>query len=63
MIAPTDLGRFDSMVVPMELEAYDALKSRTGEEGESREPTWDPLPFVTWTISLVNLGPLLAYGS
>ncbi|XP_042314433.1 PDZ domain-containing protein 7 [Sceloporus undulatus] len=29
VIAPTDLGRFDSMVVPVELEAYDALKSRT----------------------------------
>ncbi|XP_053162571.1 PDZ domain-containing protein 7 isoform X2 [Hemicordylus capensis] len=29
VITPTDLGRFDSMVMPMELEAYDALKSRT----------------------------------
>ncbi|XP_062988630.1 PDZ domain-containing protein 7 [Elgaria multicarinata webbii] len=29
VISPTDLGRFDSMVVPIELEAYDALKSRT----------------------------------
>ncbi|XP_028586295.2 PDZ domain-containing protein 7 [Podarcis muralis] len=29
VITPTDLGRFDSMVVPVELEAYDALKSRT----------------------------------
>ncbi|KAH0623804.1 hypothetical protein JD844_006932 [Phrynosoma platyrhinos] len=29
VIAPTDLGRFDSMVAPVELEAYDALKSRT----------------------------------
>ncbi|XP_062832400.1 PDZ domain-containing protein 7 [Anolis carolinensis] len=29
VIAPTDLGRFDSMVVPVEIEAYDALKSRT----------------------------------
>ncbi|XP_043912426.1 PDZ domain-containing protein 7 [Protopterus annectens] len=25
----TDLGRFDSMVIPVELEAYDALKQRT----------------------------------
>ncbi|XP_039217567.1 PDZ domain-containing protein 7 isoform X2 [Crotalus tigris] len=32
VIAPTDLGRFDSMVVPLEMEAYGALKSRTGEE-------------------------------
>ncbi|XP_060538843.1 PDZ domain-containing protein 7 isoform X2 [Pantherophis guttatus] len=32
VIASTDLGRFDSMVVPLEMEAYDALKSRTGEE-------------------------------
>ncbi|XP_019411036.1 PREDICTED: PDZ domain-containing protein 7 [Crocodylus porosus] len=29
VVAPTDLGRFDSMVMPLELEAYDALKSRT----------------------------------
>uniref|UniRef100_A0A8C6Y354 PDZ domain-containing protein 7 n=1 Tax=Naja naja TaxID=35670 RepID=A0A8C6Y354_NAJNA len=29
VIASTDLGRFDSMVVPLEMEAYDALKSRT----------------------------------
>ncbi|XP_054839887.1 PDZ domain-containing protein 7 [Eublepharis macularius] len=29
VISPTDLGRFDSMVIPMELEAYDTLKSRT----------------------------------
>ncbi|XP_066476426.1 PDZ domain-containing protein 7 [Tiliqua scincoides] len=28
VIASTDLGRFDSMVMPMELEAYDTLKSR-----------------------------------
>ncbi|XP_062436421.1 PDZ domain-containing protein 7 [Rhea pennata] len=27
-VAPTDLGRFDSMVMPLELEAYDALRSR-----------------------------------
>ncbi|KAL7990660.1 hypothetical protein Chor_014090 [Crotalus horridus] len=32
VIAPTDLGRFDSMVVPLEMEAYGALRSRTGEE-------------------------------
>ncbi|XP_064370222.1 PDZ domain-containing protein 7 isoform X2 [Dromaius novaehollandiae] len=29
VVAPTDLGRFDSMVMPLELEAYDALKSRS----------------------------------
>ncbi|XP_070608951.1 PDZ domain-containing protein 7 [Erythrolamprus reginae] len=32
VIASTDLGRFDSMVVPLEMEAYDALKSRTDKE-------------------------------
>lgn len=30
VVAPTDLGRFDSMVMPLELEAFDALKSRSG---------------------------------
>ncbi|XP_032346963.1 PDZ domain-containing protein 7 isoform X1 [Camelus ferus] len=29
VVAPTDLGRFDSMVMPVELEAFEALKSRT----------------------------------
>ncbi|NXC44668.1 PDZD7 protein, partial [Penelope pileata] len=29
LVAPTDLGRFDSMVMPLELEAFDALKSRS----------------------------------
>ncbi|XP_063100110.1 PDZ domain-containing protein 7 isoform X4 [Cavia porcellus] len=28
VVAPTDLGRFDSMVMPAELEAFEALKSR-----------------------------------
>ncbi|KAK1333535.1 hypothetical protein QTO34_005920 [Cnephaeus nilssonii] len=28
VVAPTDLGRFDSMVMPVELEAFEALKSR-----------------------------------
>lgn len=33
MLMPTtELGRFDSMVIPFELEAYDILKSRTGEK-------------------------------
>ncbi|KAK6482297.1 PDZ domain-containing protein 7-like [Huso huso] len=35
VILPTDLGRFDSMVVPFELEAYDILKSRAGREVRS----------------------------
>lgn len=30
VVAPTDLGRFDSMVMPVELEAFEALKSRAG---------------------------------
>ncbi|NXH69932.1 PDZD7 protein, partial [Hydrobates tethys] len=29
VVAATDLGRFDSMVMPLELEAFDALKSRS----------------------------------
>ncbi|XP_063163140.1 PDZ domain-containing protein 7 [Candoia aspera] len=41
VIAPTDLGRFDSMIVPLEMEAYDALKSRMGEE-TSRSPALRP---------------------
>nr|XP_004659306.2 PDZ domain-containing protein 7 isoform X1 [Jaculus jaculus] len=28
VVAPTDLGRFDSMVMPVEVEAFEALKSR-----------------------------------
>uniref|UniRef100_W5N4F9 PDZ domain-containing protein 7 n=1 Tax=Lepisosteus oculatus TaxID=7918 RepID=W5N4F9_LEPOC len=35
LIPPTDLGRFDSMVMPFELEAYDILKSRSGKKIES----------------------------
>lgn len=30
-MAPTDLGRFDSMVMPVELEAFEALQSRAGQ--------------------------------
>nr|XP_015203174.1 PREDICTED: PDZ domain-containing protein 7 [Lepisosteus oculatus] len=33
LIPPTDLGRFDSMVMPFELEAYDILKSRSDYRG------------------------------
>jgi hypothetical protein len=29
LIPPTELGRFDSIVMPFELEAYDILKSRS----------------------------------
>lgn len=32
LIPTTELGRFDSMVMPFELQAYDALKSRSGKE-------------------------------
>lgn len=33
MLIPTsDLGRFDSMVLPIELEAYENLKSRSGKQ-------------------------------
>ncbi len=32
LIPTTELGRFDSMVMPFELEAYDILKSRTGKQ-------------------------------
>lgn len=38
VVAPTDLGRFDSMVMPLELEAFGALKSRSGRTPRS----WDP---------------------
>lgn len=30
-MASTDLGRFDSMVMPMELEAFEALKGQAGQ--------------------------------
>lgn len=34
-MAPTDLGRFDSMVMPVEVEAFEALKSRAGQQWEA----------------------------
>ncbi|XP_007424999.1 PDZ domain-containing protein 7 [Python bivittatus] len=43
VIAPTDLGRFDSMVVPLETEAYDALRSRTVRSPALR-PTQHEIP-------------------
>lgn len=43
-MAPTDLGRFDSMVMPVELEAFEALKSQAGQQPgdrtEAPEPKW-----------------------
>lgn len=35
-MAPTDLGRFDSMVMPVELEAFEALKSQAGQQPGGR---------------------------
>lgn len=42
-MAPTDLGRFDSMVMPLELEAFDALKSRSGRSQPPRDLDWGRL--------------------
>ncbi|XP_060142288.1 PDZ domain-containing protein 7 isoform X3 [Globicephala melas] len=42
VVAPTDLGRFDSMVMPVELEAFEALKSQAGQQPGGR--TVDPEP-------------------
>ncbi|XP_019357691.1 PREDICTED: PDZ domain-containing protein 7 [Gavialis gangeticus] len=44
VVAPTDLGRFDSMVMPLELEAYDALKSRTARSPVLRPAQHDVPP-------------------
>ncbi|MBN3321897.1 PDZD7 protein, partial [Atractosteus spatula] len=38
LIPPTDLGRFDSIVMPFELEAYDILKSRSVRSPALRSP-------------------------
>lgn len=48
VVAPTDLGRFDSMVMPVELEAFEALKSRAGQQlgGGERVGPVDPKPRV-----------------
>ncbi|XP_042644035.1 PDZ domain-containing protein 7 isoform X2 [Tyto alba] len=43
VVAPTDLGRFDSMVMPLELEAFDALKSRSVRSPALR-PTRHDIP-------------------
>ncbi|KAF4791445.1 PDZ domain-containing protein 7 [Turdus rufiventris] len=42
VVAATDLGRFDSMVMPLELEAFDALKSRSGGEARAGAATNGP---------------------
>ncbi|XP_075072360.1 PDZ domain-containing protein 7 isoform X2 [Mixophyes fleayi] len=44
LIALTDLGRFDSMVISLEMEAYDALKSRSVTPPALRPPRYDTLP-------------------
>ncbi|KAM8806114.1 PDZ domain-containing protein 7 [Eudromia elegans] len=43
VVAPTDLGRFDSMVMPLELEAFDALKSRA-ERSPALRPAHHDVP-------------------
>ncbi|KAG8435362.1 hypothetical protein GDO86_013356 [Hymenochirus boettgeri] len=50
LISLTDLGRFDSMVIPIEMEAYDALKNRSVTSSTITSPALrpataaDPLP-------------------
>ncbi|KAG9484838.1 hypothetical protein GDO78_008122 [Eleutherodactylus coqui] len=44
LIALTDLGRFDSMVISLEMEAYDALKSRSVESPALRPTVSNTLP-------------------
>ena len=41
-MAPTDLGRFDSMVMPVELEAFEALKSQAGQQPGGRTEAPEP---------------------
>uniref|UniRef100_A0A8C2UUH6 PDZ domain-containing protein 7 n=1 Tax=Chinchilla lanigera TaxID=34839 RepID=A0A8C2UUH6_CHILA len=43
VVAPTDLGRFDSMVMPVELEAFEALRSRAVRPPALR-PAWQDTP-------------------
>ncbi|XP_012989661.3 PDZ domain-containing protein 7 [Esox lucius] len=38
LVAPTELGRFDSMVMPFELQAYEILKSRSLRSPALRSP-------------------------
>ncbi|KAJ8365296.1 hypothetical protein SKAU_G00141270 [Synaphobranchus kaupii] len=44
LINPTDLGRFDSMVIPIEMEAYDILKSRSVRSPALRSPQTSRAP-------------------
>ncbi|XP_018408916.1 PREDICTED: PDZ domain-containing protein 7 [Nanorana parkeri] len=44
LIALTDLGRFDSMVISLEMEAYDALKNRSVTSPALRPARYDTLP-------------------
>ncbi|XP_026636943.1 PDZ domain-containing protein 7 isoform X3 [Microtus ochrogaster] len=44
VVAPTDLGRFDSMVMPVELEAFEALKSRAVRPSALRPTRQDTPP-------------------
>ncbi|XP_068111542.1 PDZ domain-containing protein 7 [Hyperolius riggenbachi] len=44
LIALTDLGRFDSMVISLEMEAYDALKMRSVTSPALRPARYDTLP-------------------
>ncbi|XP_027623197.1 PDZ domain-containing protein 7-like [Tupaia chinensis] len=44
VVAPTDLGRFDSMVLPVELEAFEALKSRAVRPPALRSTRQDTPP-------------------
>ncbi|XP_069836290.1 PDZ domain-containing protein 7 isoform X2 [Dendropsophus ebraccatus] len=44
LIALTDLGRFDSMVISLEMEAYDALKSRSVASPALRPTVSNTLP-------------------
>nr|XP_012624435.1 PDZ domain-containing protein 7 isoform X1 [Microcebus murinus] len=44
VVAPTDLGRFDSMVMPVELEAFEALKSRAARPPALRPARQDTPP-------------------
>lgn len=41
-MAPTDLGRFDSMVMPVELEAFEALKNQAGQQPGGRTEAPEP---------------------
>ncbi|KAG8523501.1 PDZ domain-containing protein 7 [Galemys pyrenaicus] len=44
VVAPTDLGRFDSMVMPVELEAFEALRSRAARPPALRPARQDTPP-------------------